>query len=175
MDLRRDAVTSHELLLRMRGPGSELVEPGRFLYIAERMGLIGEIDRWVTSQAVQLLHAVQLTRPGHRLEVNISGLSVGDEGLRAHLAREVDRSGVDPSGLIFEITETAAVQRIHAARDFAESLRAIGCSFALDDFGAGFGSFYYLKHLPFDYVKIDGEFIANCTSANCTSTRSPIR
>jgi diguanylate cyclase (GGDEF)-like protein/PAS domain S-box-containing protein len=164
LDLRSDEVTSHELLLRMRTPDGEIIEPGRFLYIAERVGLIGEIDRWVTTQAVGFLARLQLTRPLHRLEVNLSGLSVGDEGQRDHIASTISTGAVDPAGLVFEITETAAVEHVIAAREFAESLREIGCSFALDDFGAGFGSFYYLKHLPFDYVKIDGEFAATCTT-----------
>jgi EAL domain-containing protein (putative c-di-GMP-specific phosphodiesterase class I) len=167
LDLTTGLINSHELLLRMRAVDGEIVEPAQFLDVAERVGLIREIDRWVTAQAVELLARVQIVRTGHRLEVNISGLSVGDESLREHIATEIASHTVDPSGLVFEITETAAVQHVVAAREFAEALREIGCRFALDDFGAGFGSFYYLKHLPFDFVKIDGEFIATCM-ANLT-------
>jgi diguanylate cyclase (GGDEF)-like protein/PAS domain S-box-containing protein len=164
LDLHTNQVTAQELLLRMRGADQELVSPDRFLYIAERLGLITDIDTWVTSRAIALLARIQPTNPRIRLEVNLSGLSVGDERLRDHIASCISAAGVDPSGLVFEITETAAVERILAARDFADALRDIGCRFALDDFGAGFGSFYYLKHLPFDYVKIDGEFISSCMS-----------
>jgi diguanylate cyclase (GGDEF)-like protein/PAS domain S-box-containing protein len=164
LDLRSDEVASHELLLRMRLPDGDLIPPGQFLYIAERMGLVGDIDRWVTTQAIDLLAELQRVRPGHRLEVNLSALSVGDQGLLDHIATAISDRELDPAGLVFEITETAAVQHILAAREFADALRAIGCSFALDDFGAGFGSFYYLKHLPFDFVKIDGEFIATCAT-----------
>jgi diguanylate cyclase (GGDEF)-like protein/PAS domain S-box-containing protein len=164
LNLRTNRIESHELLLRMRAPDGDMVLPGHFLYVAERVGLIGEIDRWVTTRAIELLARIQQTQPRHRLEVNLSGLSVGDEDLRVSIAETAAESTADPAGLIFEITETAAVQHIIAARDFAHALRDIGCRFALDDFGAGFGSFYYLKHLPFDYVKIDGEFIAACTT-----------
>ncbi|MDQ1539059.1 MAG: hypothetical protein QOE58_3452, partial [Actinomycetota bacterium] len=121
-------------------------------------------DHWVVTRAIDLLAQLQIDRPDQRLEINISGLSVGHAGLRDHIAARLAASGADPSGLVFEITETAAVERITASRDFAEHLRDLGCRFALDDFGAGFGSFYYLKHLPFDFVKIDGEFIAHCTT-----------
>lgn len=165
LDLHTNETNSHELLLRMRDPQGEVVPPGTFLYIAERLGLITDIDHWVTTNAIDLLARLQQHRPGQRLEVNISGLSVGHAGLRDNIAKQIAATGVDPAGLIFEITETAAVERITAAREFAECLRDLGCRFALDDFGAGFGSFYYLKHLPFDYVKIDGEFIASCTSS----------
>jgi EAL domain/PAS fold len=83
------------------------------------------------------------------------GAAGGDEA-------RLDRPGIDPNRLMFEITETAAVASFTQARSFADRLHELGCGFALDDFGAGFGSFYYLKHLPFDYLKIDGEFVANC-------------
>src|SRR6185503_7920903 len=99
-----------------------------------------------------------------RLTVNLSGRTLTDDRLLADLEEGIARTGADPGCLTFEVTETAAVANIHLAREFAERLRRIGCRFALDDFGAGFGSFYYLKHLPFDYLKIDGEFVSNCLS-----------
>jgi EAL domain-containing protein (putative c-di-GMP-specific phosphodiesterase class I) len=115
--------------------------------------------------------AIGLIRRAHeaghdlRLEVNISGLSLGDEELLGLIERELANGEINPGNLIFEVTETAAVSNIVAARDFAERVCALGCQFALDDFGAGYGSFYYLKHLPFDYVKIDGEFVRNCVDS----------
>lgn len=98
-------------------------------------------------------------------EVNLSGQSIGDPGL----LREIERllrstSSADSNRLVFELTETAAVADIAAARYFAGRLGELGCGMALDDFGSGFGSLYHLKHLPFDYLKIDGEFVARCTS-----------
>jgi len=108
----------------------------------------------------------QAARVGEELvlEVNLSGRSLGDTALLDAIRRELQRSGVEPGRLIFEITETAAVANILSAQHFARELEQLGCRFALDDFGAGFGSFYYLKHLPFDFVKIDGEFVRNCAS-----------
>src|SRR6185503_11252052 len=97
-----------------------------------------------------------------RLTVNLSGRTLTDDRLLADLEEGIARTGADPGCLTFEVTETAAVANIHLAREFAERLRRIGCRFALDDFGAGFGSFYYLKHLPFDFLKIDGEFVRHC-------------
>jgi EAL domain-containing protein (putative c-di-GMP-specific phosphodiesterase class I) len=94
--------------------------------------------------------------------VNLSGRSTGDVELLALIEHELEHTGVDPARLIFEITETTAVANIPAAQAFAARLAELGCRFALDDFGAGFGSFYYLKHLPFDYLKIDGEFVRHC-------------
>ena len=159
-DLRTGEIGHHELLLRMLGDDGDLIPPGAFLPLAERFGLTPEIDRWVTTRAIELLAA----DPGGKraLEVNLSGPSLNDTALLHLVEREIARQGVDPHRLIFEVTETAAVANIPLARRFAERLMALGCRFALDDFGAGFGSFYYLKHLPFDYLKIDGEFVAGC-------------
>ena len=156
--------TQHELLVRMLDGHGDLIQPGSFLPIAERFGLIREIDRWVITRAIRMLgeHRAAGRRP--TVEINISGQSLGDPELAEHIGRELHRCGVDATQLIFEVTETTAIDNIAAARTFAEQLGELGCRFALDDFGAGFGSFYYLKHLPFDFIKIDGEFVRNCTT-----------
>jgi diguanylate cyclase (GGDEF)-like protein/PAS domain S-box-containing protein len=153
----------YELLLRMRGPNGDVTAPGTFLYIAERLGLIQEIDRWVVAQAIDLLAMHRSAGRDLRLEVNLSGYTIGDPALLELIDRRLDETAVPPDRLIFEVTETAAVSNITQATAFAKHLSQLGCRFALDDFGAGFGSFYYLKHLPFDYLKIDGEFVRGCT------------
>jgi EAL domain-containing protein (putative c-di-GMP-specific phosphodiesterase class I) len=162
--LRSDQVIGAELLVRMVDTDGSLILPAKFLYIAERLGLITQLDTWVAGQAIDLLASVQRTHPHFHLEVTLSGHSVGDPDLATYIRERVTAVAIDPHLLVFEITETAAVANIEMARSFAESLFELGCRFALDDFGAGFGSFYYLKHLPFDYVKIDGEFVSQCTS-----------
>ena len=114
------------------------------------------VDRWVIQQAVRLLAD---TDARLKLEVNVSGESMADETLTQALEDELAATGVDPSRLIVEVIEQTAMARIDETRRFAEEVKRLGCGFALDDFGAGFGSFYYLKFLPFDYLKIDGDFI----------------
>ena len=98
------------------------------------------------------------------LSVNLSSKSICDPRLALDIEEALDESGIDPRRLIFELTEAAAIGHIEQARTFATRLRRLGCQFALDDFGAGFGSFYYLKNFPFDYIKIDGGFIRELTS-----------
>jgi diguanylate cyclase (GGDEF)-like protein/PAS domain S-box-containing protein len=158
-DLKRDETTQHEILLRMRDDGGGLVEPRAFLATAERFGLIGGIDRWVTQQAVRLIEAHKREGRDLTLEVNLSGKTMTDERFPDDVKRQLANSGVDPGLLIFEVTETAAVADLDHARSFAKKLAALGCRFALDDFGAGYASFKYLKHLPISYLKIDGEFV----------------
>jgi diguanylate cyclase (GGDEF)-like protein/PAS domain S-box-containing protein len=159
VELKSGDTTQHEVLLRMRKDGGGLVEPSAFLATAERFGLIGGIDRWVTQQAVRLIAAHNKEGRDLRLEVNLSGKTMGDARFPDEVSRELSSSGIDPADLIFEVTETAAVADIEQARSFAQKLAAVGCRFALDDFGAGYASFYYLKHLPISYLKIDGEFV----------------
>jgi len=159
VNLSNNDATQHEVLLRMREDGGGLVEPASFLATAERFGLIGSIDRWVTQQAVRLIAAHNKEGRELTLEVNLSAMTMGDTGFPDEVRRELTSSGIDPASLIFEVTETAALADIEHARTFAESLARVGCRFALDDFGAGYASFYYLKHLPISYLKIDGEFI----------------
>ena len=118
-------------------------------------------------RVVELLARLQAVCPDFTLEVNLSGRSIGDPDLERTLVDALGAHDVDPSGLVLEVTETAAVANVQVARGFAERVSALGCRFALDDFGAGFGSFYYLKHLKFDFVKIDGEFVSH-SNANAT-------
>jgi diguanylate cyclase (GGDEF)-like protein len=154
-------VTGAEALLRLVD-GDRLVPPSHFLDVAERSDLIVSVDQWVLGRGLELLRTIQQSWPEFRLEVNLSGRSIGEARVEQTLRDGIARHGVDPTGLVLEVTETAAVADIGVARAFAQRQRALGCKFALDDFGAGFGSFYYLKHLLFDYVKIDGEFVAQC-------------
>jgi diguanylate cyclase (GGDEF)-like protein/PAS domain S-box-containing protein len=162
-DLATGEISQYELLIRMRGLDGDVIPPAAFLYVAERFGMIGGIDAWVAGQAIDLIAEHRRAGNALRLEVNLSARSLGDPKLLAAIEDRLQRTGIDPGQLIFEITETAAVASFAQARGFADRLRELGCGFALDDFGAGFGSFYYLKHLPFDYLKIDGEFVVNCT------------
>jgi len=164
MSLRAESSTRYELLLRMRDAHGDRIPPGTFLYIAERLGLIHEIDRWVVAHAIDLLAEHRAVGRDLCFEVNLSGHSIGDPLLLELIEQRLQETAVPPDRLIFEITETAAVANIARAATFAERLSDLGCKFALDDFGAGFGSFYYLKHLPFDYLKIDGEYVRHCTT-----------
>jgi diguanylate cyclase (GGDEF)-like protein/PAS domain S-box-containing protein len=159
VNLKTDQATQHEILLRMRDDDGGLVEPATFLATAERFGLIGGIDRWVTQQAVRLIASHNQEGRDLTLEVNLSGMTMGDSRFLDEVRRELTSSEIDPASLVFEVTETAAVADIEQARKFALSLARLGCRFALDDFGAGYASFYYLKHMPISYLKIDGEFV----------------
>jgi diguanylate cyclase (GGDEF)-like protein/PAS domain S-box-containing protein len=166
VDLASDNISQWELLLRLPGDGGELILPAQFLYTAERSGLILDIDRWVLSQAMRLIAEQRDAGCEVRLEVNLSGRSVGDPELLKLIEQGLEARAINPANLVLEVTETAAIANMDRARGFATKLRTLGCGFALDDFGAGFGSFYYLKHIPFDYVKIDGEFIRNLPSSS---------
>lgn len=155
IDLRTGETVQQEVLLRMRSEDGTVIGPGEFLPVAERYGLISEIDRWVLGQAVKLAAAGQPT------EFNLSARSIGDPSILRELATALQESGADPSLLVIEVTETAIVEQLEIGRAFAEGVHGLGCQLALDDFGTGFGSFYYLKHLPVGYLKLDGEFIQN--------------
>lgn len=173
MEVATGKITAAEVLLRMR-EHDELVPPTRFIYIAERTGLMPRVDAWVVERSVELLARLREHHPDFKLEVNLSGHSIGHPEIELAIRDSLARHQVDPAALILEITETAAVADVAMAREFAVRMTELGCAFALDDFGAGFGSFYYLKHLFFDYVKIDGEFVAHVheSSIDCTIMRS---
>jgi diguanylate cyclase (GGDEF)-like protein/PAS domain S-box-containing protein len=151
----------YELLIRMRDDSGELIPPGAFLLNAERYDLIGEIDRWVLKKAITLLHRHARAGNDLSLSVNLSGKTMNDLELAGDLREMLKDNPIPPGRLVVEVTETAAIVNIERARELSQQLRDMGCLFALDDFGSGFSSFYYLKHLEFDYLKIDGEFIVN--------------
>jgi EAL domain-containing protein (putative c-di-GMP-specific phosphodiesterase class I) len=145
---------SEELLLRMIGRDNEIILPGTFLPVAEKYGLIGEIDRWVITQAARL------AATGRRvIEANLSATSIGTSDLLPFIEQQIREAHADPANLVFEITETALMHDIATGEAFARGLAALGCGLALDDFGTGFGSFTYLKKLPITHLKIDIEFV----------------
>jgi PAS domain S-box-containing protein len=143
-----------ELLIRMSEPGSDrLIAPGAFLPVAEELGLITDIDRWVITRSAEIAAS------GLAVELNVSAASIGEPGLIGFIQEAISRAGADPREMVFEITETALVNDEAAGRRFVEALHEIGCKVALDDFGTGYGSFTYLKKLPIDFLKIDIEFV----------------
>jgi PAS domain S-box-containing protein len=155
VDARSGEVVREELLLRMLSDRGDdgVIEPGAFLPVAEEFGMIGEIDRWVIREGIPLLAEQR------QIAINLSGRSIGDPSITKLIESVVRDLEVDPSNLTIEITETALVQDMQAARAFTDRLERLGCALALDDFGTGYGSFTYLKHLPVQYIKIDIDFI----------------
>jgi EAL domain-containing protein (putative c-di-GMP-specific phosphodiesterase class I) len=129
------------------------------LYYAERFDLIVPIDHWVMSQAVQMLHKYYSQGTDISLAINVSAKTLNDGAIGERLHELLKTYPIPEGRLVLELTETAAIANMERARELARYLQELGCQLALDDFGAGFASFYYLKHLAFDYVKIDGEFI----------------
>jgi PAS domain S-box-containing protein len=153
IDLRSGEIVQRELLLRMSGEDGEIVAPGFFLPIAEKYGLIGDIDRWVVE------HAIEIAGRGMSVQVNLSARSVGDPAVLEIIERCLAQTGADPGNIVFEITETALIAGEVDAKEFADRLRALGCGLALDDFGTGYGGLTYLKQMPIDFLKIDIEFV----------------
>lgn len=164
LELASGQAVQHELLVRMVDAHGDLIMPQSFLPLADRFGLIRAIDRWVITRTITLLGEQRALGTELTVEINISGQSLGDWELGELIERGLISQSVDPSQLIFEITEAAAVSNVAHARRFAEQLKELGCRFALDDFGSGFGSFFYVKHLPIDFLKISSEFVRNCST-----------
>jgi EAL domain-containing protein (putative c-di-GMP-specific phosphodiesterase class I) len=159
VSLRDGSVSHHEALVRLADEADgSLVAPGRFLPAAERYGLVTRIDRVVLGKVAALLGGEHGDR-GSVVAINLSALSVTDGTMLRDIEQALARHAVDPSRLVIELTETAAISDMAKARAFCEGAQALGCVVALDDFGSGFGSFQYLKHLPFGLLKIDGDFI----------------
>lgn len=154
-----DGTLAHlEALIRMtdeRNP-DQLIMPGHFIPLAEKSGRILDIDRWVIREVLQLLSSNPAIPS---IAINISGRSLSEPSLPRFIGDALLEGNVLPSRLIVEITETAAVSDLHDAQHMIEALRQQGCGVCLDDFGVGFASFAYLKHLQVDTIKIDGIFI----------------
>jgi len=157
--LASGGIERYELLLRMTGEDGELLPAASFIEVAERSGMVQELDRWVVARALELLAEREQEGDPVSLHVNLSGVSLTDVSVIEFIERRLDEGQADPSRCTFEITETARVNDYEAAAGFADRLTEFGCQVAIDDYGAGFGSFHYLKQIPFDLIKIDGAFV----------------
>jgi EAL domain-containing protein (putative c-di-GMP-specific phosphodiesterase class I) len=173
--LQSGEISHYEALIRLVGEDGTLLTPNLFLPAAERLGMIVEIDRFVVQQVAELLgagateigegvmavdcEASDMSCGPLRVAINLSAQSASDPEMLAYIKRQLALSLVDPARLVVEITETAAISDMEQAKALCRGLQKLGCAVALDDFGAGFGSFHYVKHLPFDYLKIDGDFV----------------
>lgn len=158
-NLHTNQISHYEVLLRMRDNDGTLLLPGTFIEVAERSGLIGAIDHFVIRAALTELSTLSKLAINISFSINLSAHAFEDPQLLPLLKEQIDKADIPASKLIFEVTETAALADITSARNLMSAIKALGCCFALDDFGVGFASFRYLKELPFDYIKIDGSFI----------------
>ncbi len=159
-----DFVGRYEALVRMKAETGGLHMPGSFIPTAEQFGLIREIDRIVVRKALACMADERFA--DYTLSINLSGLSVGDADMLELINQELERHGVERNRVIFEVTESAACDDISAAIEFINQIQSLGCRIALDDFGVGFSSFTYLKHLHADILKIDGSFIRDITNSH---------
>ena len=152
-----------EVFLRMLDSKGQLIEPAAFIAAAERYHLMTALDRWVVRTSFRALAEAQRRECARPVSfaVNLSGQSLCEESFLPFVLEELGASGVDSRRICFEITETAAISKLDGAMAFIAALKEKGCRFVLDDFGSGLSSFAYLRDLPVDFLKIDGEFVRN--------------
>jgi diguanylate cyclase (GGDEF)-like protein len=158
-NLASGGIERYELLLRMTGEDGQLLPAASFIGTAERSGMIQELDRWVVGRALELLSEREEVGEPVSLHVNLSGASLTDLSVLEFIERRLDEGRADPGRCTFEITQSVRVDDIQTAANFADRLTEFGCEVAIDDYGAGFGPFNYLKKIPFDVIKIDGAFV----------------
>jgi diguanylate cyclase (GGDEF)-like protein/PAS domain S-box-containing protein len=165
MSGKADSGPSVEVLIRLHDSQSRATNSAEFLRPAERYQMMPQIDRWVINASLAAISSGEIKLPAHRsCAINLSSQTLGDEAFLGFVVDSLDRSGVSPTSICFEVTEAAILSNIQHAQRFIEVLHGIGCEFSLDDFGSGLGSFSSLKHLPIDYLKIDGTYTRNLLS-----------
>jgi diguanylate cyclase (GGDEF)-like protein len=157
--LTSGGIERYELFLRMSGDHGEVLPASSFIEVAERSGMVQELDRWVVARALELMAERERAGDPVSLHMNLSGASLTDLSVLEFIERRLDEGEADPARCTFEITQTARVEDYETAGAFADRLTEFGCEVAIDDYGAGFGPFAYLKKVPFDVIKIDGTFI----------------
>jgi diguanylate cyclase (GGDEF)-like protein/PAS domain S-box-containing protein len=148
-----------EILIRMVGKDGQLISPSVFVPLAERVGMMPKVDLWVVNRLVKHLAGLKSLKAPIAFNVNLSNMTLADPESLALIEAAIKSSGVQARQLVFEITETSELTSLHTARKFISALKKLGCRFALDDFGTGFSSFTHLRHLPVDFVKIEGSFV----------------
>jgi diguanylate cyclase (GGDEF)-like protein/PAS domain S-box-containing protein len=151
-----------EVLARLQEPDGQLISPGAFIPAAERYGLMPRVDQWVLKESIaRLTRTASEQREPVLYGVNLSAVSLNQEGMLEWLSQLVRQHAIAPGTLCFEITETAAIANLALARVFIAELKGLGCAFALDDFGSGMSSFNHLRNLDVDFLKIDGAFVVD--------------
>jgi diguanylate cyclase (GGDEF)-like protein len=153
--------THYEVLIRLRGEDGTIIPPDAFLGSAARFGMMSEIDFWIIENAAKAYAKYSQQMDAFKLSINVSANAFESDDLVQHIRQIFNKYNVDPSHIIFEITESLAIRHPPHVEKQIAAIRDMGCEFALDDFGTGYSSFGYLQKLQFDYIKIDGSFVVD--------------